>query len=173
MAMTAGKAAKKFGISRTALLYYDEIGLVSPSMRSASGYRIYDEGDLERLRSVLAYREAGIGLDDIAGLLRGSGSSLEAVLLRRLSELNGEIVAAKKRQAAVIGMIQGLAKGEAAEDVRRWRAGLEEAGIVEDKAERLHSEMEANSPEMHVSFLRALGFGDEEIRVIREHHKHG
>lgn len=101
MTLTAGKAARMFGLSRTALLYYDEIGLVKPSQRSAAGYRLYDETDLERLRRVVLYREAGIPLEDIAGILYGLGNKIETVLLKRLEELNGELAAVRKRQAAV------------------------------------------------------------------------
>lgn len=172
MALTAGKAARLYGISRTALLYYDEIGLVSPTGRSASGYRLYGDADLKRLHTVILYREAGIGLDDISRLLSGSGGSLEAVLLKRLNELNDEIIAVKKRQAAVIGIIQGISKGDPADGKKNWHEALQEAGITGCAADRLHDDFEEHSPQLHASFLRALGFDEAEIKMIREYHSH-
>jgi MerR family transcriptional regulator, thiopeptide resistance regulator len=172
MALTAGKAAKLYGISRTALLYYDEIGLVSPSDRSASGYRLYSEADLKRLQTVIAYRDAGICLDDVSRLLSGSGGSLEAVLLKKLNELNNELIAVKKRQAAVIGIIQGLSKGDGTVDKQGWHEALEEAGITGSAADKLHDDFEEHSPQLHAGFLQALGFDKDEIKMIRVHHSH-
>lgn len=168
MALTVGKAARMFRMSRTALLYYDEIGLVKPSQRSGAGYRLYGEADIDRLSKVIAYREAGIPLDDIAGLLSGKGTGLEALLLKRLECLNGEIAAAKKRQAAVVGIIRGLSSGEAANEREKWRRAVEEAGFAGSEGERLHMDFEEHSPLLHEEFLCALGFSDDEMRKIRE-----
>ena len=49
---TVGQLAKLFGLSRSTLLYYDEIGLLSPSARSASNYRLYSEADIRRVRII-------------------------------------------------------------------------------------------------------------------------
>ncbi len=170
MAMTAGKLARQFGMSRTALLYYDEMGLVKPSERSPAGYRLYNQADQKRLETVIAYRDAGIPLDEIRRLLSGSGSRLEAVLLKRLTELNQEIIAVKRRQAAVVALIQGIST-ENMEQIRsNWHAVLDEAGFGGEMAARLHAEFEEHSPELHESFLKALGLPDCEIKFIREKH---
>ncbi len=39
--ITIGRLARRFGLSRSTLLYYDSIGLLSPSTRSAKDYRLY------------------------------------------------------------------------------------------------------------------------------------
>ena len=51
------------------LHHYDEIGLLSPSERAATGYRRYDERDLDRLQQILYYRELGFSLEEIATIL--------------------------------------------------------------------------------------------------------
>ncbi|ASU80623.1 MerR family transcriptional regulator [Actinopolyspora erythraea] len=66
-----GEVARLSGVTVRTLHHYDEIGLLSPSGRSAAGYREYSEADLERLRRILAYRELGFGLTDIADILDG------------------------------------------------------------------------------------------------------
>jgi len=43
-----------FGLSRSTLLYYDRIGLLSPSARSESGYRLYSAADRERFANARA-----------------------------------------------------------------------------------------------------------------------
>src|SRR4051794_37184137 len=69
MAYTVGEVARLTRVSVRALHHYDEIGLVKPGGRSAAGYRLYTDVDLERLQQVLVYRELGFKLDDIAGAL--------------------------------------------------------------------------------------------------------
>jgi DNA-binding transcriptional MerR regulator len=53
------------GVSIRALHHYDAIGLLSPSSRTAAGYRLYTEGDLLRLQQILIGRELGLSLEDI------------------------------------------------------------------------------------------------------------
>jgi MerR family transcriptional regulator, thiopeptide resistance regulator len=69
MELTVGEVARVTGLTVRALHHYDRVGLVVPSGRSSSGYRLYGEGDLERLHRVMAYRELGFGLDQIATIV--------------------------------------------------------------------------------------------------------
>lgn len=69
MTYTVGEVSKLTRLSVRALHHYDEIGLVKPSGRSAAGYRLYTDLDLERLQQVLFYRELGFKLDDIVSVL--------------------------------------------------------------------------------------------------------
>lgn len=63
------EVCKLSGVSRRTLRYYDEIGLLPPSMVKESGYRQYDDESLRRLWSILFYKEMGMSLDDIRLLL--------------------------------------------------------------------------------------------------------
>ena len=69
MAFTVGELAKLTGITVRTLHHYDQIGLVQPSDRSDAGYRLYGDADVLRLQQVLLYRELGLPLDQIAGVL--------------------------------------------------------------------------------------------------------
>jgi MerR family transcriptional regulator, thiopeptide resistance regulator len=66
---TVGEVARLAHVSVRTLHHYDGIGLLTPSARSARGYRLYSESDLLRLRQVLFYRELEFGLDEIAEIL--------------------------------------------------------------------------------------------------------
>ena len=59
---TVGRVADLSGVTIRTLHHYDEVGLLSPEGRSASGYRIYEDRDLERLQRILFYRELGFTL---------------------------------------------------------------------------------------------------------------
>jgi DNA-binding transcriptional MerR regulator len=66
---TVGRVADLSGVTVRTLHHYDEIGLLSPSGRSAAGYRAYEEADLERLQRILFYRELGFTLKEISTLV--------------------------------------------------------------------------------------------------------
>ena len=69
-ALTIHEAAQTTGWSARMLRYVEQLGLVEPT-RSASGYRLYGPGELERLRSLKALLErTGLELGDIAVALR-------------------------------------------------------------------------------------------------------
>ncbi|HEY0251372.1 MAG TPA: MerR family transcriptional regulator [Kofleriaceae bacterium] len=72
MAFTVGELAKLTGITVRTLHHYDEIGLVQPSARSDAGYRLYGEADVRKLQRVLVYRELGLPLDEIAGVIESA-----------------------------------------------------------------------------------------------------
>lgn len=66
MKMSISETAKLTGISVRTLHYYDEIGLLKPvSVDEHSGYRFYDERSLERLQTILFYRELDFSLKEI------------------------------------------------------------------------------------------------------------
>jgi DNA-binding transcriptional MerR regulator len=64
-----GKLCKASGLSRSTLLYYDSLGLLSPTQRTASNYRCYSEEDMARLEQICIYREAGVPLGQMKELL--------------------------------------------------------------------------------------------------------
>src|SRR5215210_546394 len=66
---TVGRVADLSSVTIRTLHHYDEIGLLSPSGRSASGYRLYEDSDLERLRWILFYKELGFDLGEISTII--------------------------------------------------------------------------------------------------------
>lgn len=75
--MTVGELAEVSGVTVRTLHHYDEIGLLVPSVRSAAGYRIYTDGEVDRLQMILTYRELGLGLDEIAAAIGTPGASAD------------------------------------------------------------------------------------------------
>ena len=53
------------GLPRTHMDYYLREGIVRPVARSESGYLLFDEAELETLRDVLRWRQAGVGIREI------------------------------------------------------------------------------------------------------------
>ncbi len=67
-ALTIGDAAQLARVTVRTLHHYDAIGLLRPSERTESGYRLYGQADLERLQVILFYRELGFALADVRRL---------------------------------------------------------------------------------------------------------
>ena len=55
--------SEKFDLSPTTLRYYEEVGLIPPVNRNESGYRDYDEIDLEWVNFAKCMRGTGISID--------------------------------------------------------------------------------------------------------------
>ncbi len=66
---TVNEVSKLTGVSIRTLHYYDEIGLLKPSDVTESGYRLYDDTALERLQSILLFRELQFPLKEIKKIL--------------------------------------------------------------------------------------------------------
>lgn len=64
-----GELAKQYGVKTDTLRFYDKHGLLKPSIRSASGYRMYTEEDAECLGFILRAKAIGFSLTDISELL--------------------------------------------------------------------------------------------------------
>ena len=168
------QVGRRHGLSRSTLLYYDRLGLVRPTYRTAAGYRLYSEDDEARLTKICRYRKAGLPLAEIARLLDSGHDSRRNVsdaLHRRLTGLNHEIAALRRQQQVVLGLLprtggraDRLARAMTKE---KWIALLRSAGLSDDEMREWHVAFERQSPLAHQDFLESLGLGDEEIRKIR------
>ena len=67
--MTVHEVSQLTGVSVRALHHYDQLGLLKPASVTEAGYRLYDEGSLVRLQSILLFRELQFPLKDIGAIL--------------------------------------------------------------------------------------------------------
>ena len=86
-----GELAKRTGVSVRTLHHYDSLGLLSPSHRSESGYRLYTGSDVQRLQQILSLRTLGFSLDEIKELLSRPGITPESVLQLQIQHLKERI----------------------------------------------------------------------------------
>lgn len=91
--MLIGEVARRSGVSPRMLRHYDSLGLVSPSDRTAVGYRDYSETDLQRLFRVESLRSLGLGLPDVRRALEESGSTAAELVDQLIAQTRERISA--------------------------------------------------------------------------------
>ncbi len=90
--MTVHEVSNLTGVSIRALHHYDKIGLLHPAEVSDAGYRLYDDTDLERLQSILLFKELQFSLKEIQKILdspcfdRGQALEQQITLLEMKKE---------------------------------------------------------------------------------------
>lgn len=149
--------ARLFGLSRSALLYYDRIGLLQPTGRSEAGYRCYSTTDKERLATICSYRQAGLGIEAIRHLLTTAADGSELVIRQRLEAIGCEI-----RNLQTGGSLP------VAIDKQTWIEMLRAAGMDEAAMQQWHVEFERRAPQAHHAFLLSLGIDGQEALLIRQ-----
>lgn len=171
--LTVTELARRCGMSRTALLYYESIGLMPAPRRSAGNYRCYSESDLRRLLQIRVYRNAGLKLDDIRALMKSNpdrhGNEAVGVLKRRLLELDAEIGTLRAHQKAILKLLERDALGRAKMITKeKWVSIMKSCGFTNEQMHNWHAEFERSAPAEHQEFLEFLHIPAAEIRDIRE-----
>lgn len=89
--LKVGELAKHSGLTVRTLHHYDSIGLLRPSGRSDSGYRLYNGADIERLHGIQALRALGLPLEEIGQLMGDGGAGMPGIVERQLQALDEQI----------------------------------------------------------------------------------
>lgn len=106
-----GDFSKLAGLSIKTLRFYQEKGLLVPAaVDAASGYRYYNDANLEKARAIAALRQLDFSLDEIAEILRdfADESDLVGYLERHKAELAGRI----RRQEDIVSLLDHVIAGE-------------------------------------------------------------
>lgn len=159
---------RRFGLSRSTLLYYDRIGLLPPSERTKAGYRVYTQDDLSKLERICFFREAGMSLAEIARLLEKVNND-NSILEKRLREIGREITTLRAQQRLIAGMLKKLAgeQNTSGLDMELWLSLQKACGLDETALKRWHIEFERRAPDVHQDFLLSLGLNEKEVIQIR------
>ncbi|HEV2914328.1 MAG TPA: MerR family transcriptional regulator [Pyrinomonadaceae bacterium] len=89
----ASEFAELTGVTVRALHHYDRMGLLKPSGRTTSGYRLYGERDFARLQQIVTLKFIGLSLKQIKDILERDSFDLTTAL-----RLQREILGEKRRR---------------------------------------------------------------------------
>src|SRR5438445_161258 len=105
-AFRVGELAKRTGVSVRALHHYDAIGLLAPSRRSESRYRLYDREDVVRLQEIKSLRQLGFSLEEIRGLLAARRLTPLGVVEMHLQRVREQM----ELQRQLLGRLESIAE---------------------------------------------------------------
>ena len=106
--MTVKEISKLTGISVRTLHYYDEIGLLKPTSKSPTGYRLYNGKALETLQQILFFREFDIPLKKIKAVINDPVLDKNQIL-----HMQREMLLSKKAHIEqLLTNIDAILKGE-------------------------------------------------------------
>lgn len=106
--MHIGAVTERTELSFRTLRHYDEIGLITPSERSAGGFRLYSESDVERILLIRRMKPLDFTLEQMRELLEVTdaaathGASEDA--LRRVREFEEIAIERRHRLAKKVEM---------------------------------------------------------------------
>ena len=140
--MTIGELARSAGVPTSTVRYYEREGILDPTGRSASNYRLYSREDVHRLRFIRAAQATGFRLGDVTELLRPAPCGRVQELIRdrldvvaaRMGELRhvqrvlrGSLAACEEHERTgrceVIDTLSATARGARAAAGARSRRG--------------------------------------------------
>lgn len=167
--LTVGRLARIAKVSRTSLLYYERLGLLRPVARSSAGYRLYGPAEVDRVRTLRVYREAGMAIADIRRVLSSDPTKSAAVLQARLIELDRHVVQLRSQQRLLARLLAqpDAMKVGGIRSKARWVSMLKAAGFSEPDMDEWHRAFEAEAPDDHQRFLAALGMPPREVERVR------
>ena len=127
-----GQLATLLGVSNRTIRYYEELGFFSPS-RTVGGYRTYSKTDADLLRLVLDFKDLGMTLDEIRGLVHPTDGKLDHHVMAELknsliSKRNEFAIKIERYRASmklIDNVLQVLSKSEDCGDGCEKPAGCE------------------------------------------------
>lgn len=112
-----GEVSRRLGLNPQTLYFYERIGLMPSPKRTAAGYRLYEQPDLERLSFITQAKALGLSLDDIKDLLilqDGQQLSCQEVhdrLLKKVQHIDGTISKLQTLRAQLMPLLDQCQRG--------------------------------------------------------------
>ncbi len=105
--LQVGALAGATGLTVRTLHHYDAIGLLVPEERSPSGRRLYSPADVRRLYRIVALRQLGLALNDIAAIL-DRDSDLAGAIREHLARVEETLIAQCRLKLTLSRMLEAL-----------------------------------------------------------------
>ena len=167
-----GDLARNAGLTVRTLRWWDQIGLLRPSERSAAGRRGYDAADVRRLYRICLLRRAGLALEEIGQALDDPGWDLGHALRRHLELLDERLAAAALLRRRLADMLASLGRDVPPTSDDLFEA-MEEMGAMDGSVQRRISILVYEDiPAIQAHLVDVLGLGpgrldhDDEGRCV-------
>lgn len=132
--------ANKVGLSRSTLLYYEKLELIS-AKRQSNGYRCYSDVDVQQVKLLQQLQAGGLTLKECQACLNSQIN--RDLLLHRLNVLD-EDIAKKQKARALLSSMLGM------NSMKEW-----------------HQSMEKEAPSAHLAWLMKQGFNEKQALRLK------
>ena len=126
--MKRNEVEKITGLTRKAILYYEDKGLIRPH-KGENNYRSYSEEDVDRLLQISIYRKLGLSLLEIKNILSTKEKELASILRERQYRL--ELEENKKN------LLEKLIKSQDFEEIAKDLEALEKEETIYERLARI------------------------------------
>lgn len=117
-----GRFAKLANVSPRTLRFYESIGLIESGQRGDNNYRLYDSHCLAQVTRIRELQELGFTLEEIKDILKVSENEFVQDLIRKLHEVENDLLLLGERKAKIINLLSVSKKiqmGQALNDIER------------------------------------------------------
>jgi len=157
-----GTLAKAAGLTVRTLHHYDEIGLLVPDERSYSGRRLYSEQSVRRLYRIVALRQLGLSLEEIASVLDRS-SDLAAAIRQHLAQVE-ESLSLQRRLRRTLSRTLELLEHGLEPTLDQFIQAIEETAMIEQYyTDEQHEQLARRRAELGEERLREAERGWAEL----------
>jgi DNA-binding transcriptional MerR regulator len=175
-AFTVSDLARRTGVTVRTLHHYDHIGILTPSDRSPSGYRLYSEQDVARLADIVAFRATGMCLEDVRTALDAEGARRAELLERQAQLLDLEQDRIEARRQAVGRMMEAMRMDRPLTPEESFELfGEHDPAAYEEEAEQMWGQTQAYAESrrrtaqyIKQDWLRARADADDVVAEFRQ-----
>lgn len=108
--MKINKIMKITGLTKKAVYYYEEVGLIKPTRDTDNDYRIYKEKDVARLKQINVLRKLDISIKDINSMF-DKPSEINKIMCKQLELFKSRIQYLNKSKGIIENLIEDYNKG--------------------------------------------------------------
>lgn len=112
-----GELADASGVTVRTLRYYEEIGLLTPSSRTAAGHRLYGQEAVERLYRICFLRQLGMPLDGVRRSLAGEVGATAEALHAHLAEVDRRLATENRLRARLARLVGTVDAGSSPTEI--------------------------------------------------------
>jgi DNA-binding transcriptional MerR regulator len=103
-----GDLAAATGLTVRALHHFDQIGLLRPAQRTPAGHRVYTTGDVRRLYRILALRQLGMPLNQVARSLDADLEDLASAVRAQLTHVEQHIDVQRHLRVRLMALLKAI-----------------------------------------------------------------
>ena len=148
----------RYHITTRTLRYYENMGLIKSTRCESSGYRLYDEAALVRLKQILILRKLNIAISDIGKIFASNNSdTVLSVLNQKVDDIDNEVALLHELKELVLEFIRQMRQIDFHNEA--------DVQTLFDKAEAIETSLTIGSPDI-VGLLDISSHIDDDITSI-------